>query len=374
MQITVLYLYNLQLLGGYLDEITCALRIRAQRAECEKQMTDVNISIKNNHQVSEKASRTTAKQQKGYRSCPSSLWDTFLSHCKMKCNHPPDDSEELQNEQEIIDSRLNEQFLQPSRSVPMTNKGYWLDNHGHVKLESIRGVASELVRFSSTLKYHYLNPFEALYCLETSQLIIFFNGFPLSLAEAYQILIDDPIHFRNYRVFQQLNRSGYVCLKPSSIQELEGEKSSISSPKKVTPHVPQLSGDNCEPLFKLGNTIPIPIEVLTALKARGPHDYQPNLGLQQRDLLQDVIFDVYKRETFVKNKPRKDRSGIPDYKLIIRDKTSDIPPNMKQLTYHDVTRTNEKESYKLMFASVDDDCSICFNQFENVNPERLELF
>lgn len=293
----------------------------------------------------------------------------------MKRNHPPDDSENLQDEQEIIDSRLNELFSQPSRSIPITSKGYWMEDHRHVKVESLKGTANELLSFSSASNYHYLNLFEALYCLETSQLIIFFNGIPLSLAEAYQILLENPMDFRNYRVFQQLNRSGYICLKPNNNQTSTSDRGTASGSTRVTSNRLHPSDDYSEPPLKIEYSTPIPDKVLMALRSRGPCDYKTdfNLGSQQKDILKDVVFDVYKRETFVKNKPRKDKFGKPDYKLIICDKSSDKAPNVKQLVCYD-EKKNETEGHKLIFASIDDDSSICFSYFKCVNSEELELF
>lgn len=298
----------------------------------------------------------------------------------MKRNHPPDDPEELNEDQVIIDIKLNEVFSQPPRSTPLNNKGHWVADNKHVKVASAKGIPSELLSYSSDLGYHYLNPFEALYCLESSQLIIYFNELPLSLAEAYQILLDSPNEVRNYSVFQHLNRRGYVCLKPNSIEtplEEHGinERSTKKTSKIDISQNPNL--DELGPLFKINSGAPIPIDILMSLKAKGPRDYQSDddkSSQQNGDLIRRVIFDVYRRETFLKNKPRKYKSGNPDYKLIICDKSLDRPPNIKQLACCYYANAGEKIINKLMFAIVEDDNSIRFNQFKYMESKELELF
>lgn len=314
----------------------------------------------------------------------------------MKRNYLPDSSEQAHhNEQEIITQRLDELFshsVRNQRQVPISNKGYWIHSKQHVRVDSIVGLPNELINFSPEFPYHFLNPFQALYCLEASQLLIYLFGFPLSISEAYELLLKDEEQFRYYRVFQQLNRTGYVCLKPIH-SHLASNMLIADSDQKLKQEDTQALSDsdtlNCEsetsiqPLFKI-NTIYKPYrEILDNLKQLGPKDAAEIESTLSALSTQDggrknasttIAFDIYKRENFAKNKPRKDKQGNPDYKLIVCDKSRDKPPSCQQLLAHRsallIEGGEQASKYadtffdKLLFAVVDGDASICFTQFK----------
>lgn len=301
----------------------------------------------------------------------------------MKRNHPPDNPDELLDEQVIINERLNELFSHSSselRQIPISQKGDWLSDRRHVRINSTKGLNTDLVSYSSELKYHFLKPYEALFSLESNHLKIFFNNFPLSLIEAYQVILVDQIDFRNYRVFQRLNRSGYICLQPNanlnkSPELPKREADGYTCTKIEHPQNPVETQYNFDPIFCI-DSIKISFNsVLSSLRSLGPQDYEP-LGDDELDKAVctntaiselGIDFHVYKRETYAKNKPRRGQPGTPDYHLIVCDKARQKPPSYKQLVQLDSSRAKAQDNSeigKLLFALMDDDNSICFTLFE----------
>lgn len=313
----------------------------------------------------------------------------------MKRNLPPP-PEDYKNEQLQIQARIEQLFEHSDdfiRKVPISNKGHWCDRLKHVRVDSLKGLPSEFVSYSTESKYHYLGNFEALYCLESSQLLIFHNGLPLSLAEAYQLLLIDSVQFRDYRLFQQLNRTGYICLRPSSELSpqlpLNQSQQSDSSPGSSSIELRSTEGlsssqvdgprlrasqggdasltDDVKPLFQI-DSITLPLcDLMSRLQELGPLDYLPSKQSTKSNQLEmaaaaarkgskdlNVTFDVYKRETFAKNKPRKGKQGNPDYFLIVCDKALQKQPSCNQLA---------QISNKLLFGLVDHDSSVCFAQW-----------
>lgn len=294
----------------------------------------------------------------------------------MKRNHLPDDPDELQEEQAIIISRLDELFFQQTKQVSILNKGYWLRDKRHVKLDSTKGIGQEYISYSKSLGYYFLNPFESLYHLETRQIIIFFNGLPLSLVEGYQLMISNPLEFKNYLVFQKLNRTGYICLRPDNIDPpLQQNKSTAeeSGESKNSPLLEAVEKD-LKSLFEI-DTIYLPFsQVLTSLRANGPREYQPDDCVEPKNI-RPIHFEVYKRETFIKNKPRKGQTGKPDYRLIVCDKYREKTPNIKQLSQYNSTKGEVSNSTcKIIFAIVDDDTSVCFTHFSPLETKTITLF
>lgn len=281
----------------------------------------------------------------------------------MKRNHLPTNPNELAEEQEIINQRLRELLTQPVsklRQIPVTNKGIWLEEFNHVKVESTKGISSDLLCHSSELNYQYLDRFEALFCLEANQLIIYSSGFPLSLAEAYQLLITDSDSLKNYRVFQHLNRSGYICLAPDNHHQTHTEPVEQSGESESTAKLE--IGRACgSPLFEI-DSIDIPLkEVFKSLREFGPQSDK----LRKQNQNEGIAFNVYKRETFASKRPRKDKPGEADFGLIICDKLGGNKPNWAQI--------RSGSGRNIIYALVDDN-SICFSQFEAINPNDLALF
>lgn len=298
----------------------------------------------------------------------------------MKRNHPPKESDFCpEREQSIIEARLKELFSpsESERRIPLTNKGYWLHDKRHVKIDSVKGIKREFVKFSRDLRYNYLDPFEALYCLEASQLLVFFNGFPLSLAEAYQLLLDGRNDFINYRVFQHFNRSGFVCSK--HIQE-ESQRQAVETKTKAeccdeigTFDTQLLTQANLEPLTVADSIIPIK-EMLADLRCRGPQEFKlPETYSEVPIEKLKITFNIYKRGTMARDMPRKGKQGNPDYHVIICDKSVDTVPNCKQLLEYDLQMKHSTKT-ELLFALVDDDMSISCAQIKPLDSNDLTLF
>lgn len=214
---------------------------------------------------------------------------------------------------------------QPPRLVSITNRGTWLPTELHVRLETLKGITPELVNYNSESRYHYLKPYEALFCLETSQLGLYFNELPLSLSEAYHLLLGNNFNrLQEYRVFQYLNRIGYICLPPSRVQD-----------------------QSCQYLASSNSN------------------------------LNSYSFDVYRRQSFASKRPRKDQPGYPDHylrvlnlekanegKLICRQSASDNGDDADSMT------DNDEFCDKLVIASVDIDFSLSFSQFKTLNSDN----
>lgn len=301
----------------------------------------------------------------------------------MKRNRPPDESDCCPtDEQAIIDNRLEELFSSPSESqrrILLSSKGFWLDDMRHVKIENIKGIAKEFIKYSRELKYHYLDPYGSLYCLEANQLLIYYNGFPLSLAEAYELLLDGRKDFLNYRVFQFLSRSGYVCFEQKLSDDTQlfqtetNEDSSdlLSEPQQSSTQAPQVDPKQLPNVSDYDCSIKRNLE---RLRKNGPQEISVSSLISVTNFTRlDIAFSVYKREYFASNKPSKLKEGKPDFHLVVCDKSAQTIPNCRQLLEYDL---QEKQPTRtgLLFALVDDDLSICFAQFKATNSSDLILF
>lgn len=293
-----------------------------------------------------------------------------INYCTMKRNDLPESPDHIYDEQKIVDDRLNELFCQntdKTRRVSIISRGFWLSRERHVKIESNKGISLELITYSPRLKYHYMEPFEALFSLETNNLMIYYNGFPLSLAEAYHLLLIDSVQFRNYRVFQQLNRSGFICLKPSTALLLVDHASEPFSESSPATCSKPLSMDGFEVSTQFDKLQSSLKEVLFKLRELGPKDKE--LPKPRNDYKSIINFEVYRRQNFSQNKPRKDKQGTPDYYLIVCDKSNQKYDNLRQITleYSNLKHKFDSSKFKLIIALVDIDNSICYAQFKHVD-------
>ncbi|XP_077490618.1 tRNA splicing endonuclease subunit 54 isoform X1 [Amblyomma americanum] len=57
-----------------------------------------------------------------------------------------------------------------------------------------------------------LNPLEALFLLEANQLLLMRAGVPVSISEAYELLLEDGDHYDKYLVYAHLMRAGYIVI------------------------------------------------------------------------------------------------------------------------------------------------------------------
>lgn len=288
----------------------------------------------------------------------------------MKRNHPPDEPEALFEEQKIVDDRLNQLFLcEQTHRVVHTYKGVWCPEQRAVCLDTLNTHPYD------NLKFHlngsgYLGPLEALYFMETNQLIVHFNNFPLSLPEAYHILLKDKTDLRKYITFYHLNRNGYICLPPQSSakqDQILGKNDDM--PAESDSPCDSSRNVTLEPIFKI-DTISLPFQtVLERLRQLGPQEMKLTNEQDQQQLT--ITFDVYRRKTFTKNKPRKGQVGQPDYHMIVCDKSTSYPPSPAEFLALD--QYDENLVKKLVFAIVDLEGSISFSQFNGASSSDLTL-
>ncbi|XP_037349232.1 tRNA-splicing endonuclease subunit Sen54 [Talpa occidentalis] len=95
----------------------------------------------------------------------------------------------------------------------------WSPEDGFVELKSPAGKFWQTMGFSEQGRQR-LHPEEALYLLECGCIQLFHQDLPLSVQEAYQLLLaEDTVTFLQYQVFSHLKRLGYVVrrFQPSSI-------------------------------------------------------------------------------------------------------------------------------------------------------------
>ncbi|XP_042689091.1 tRNA-splicing endonuclease subunit Sen54 isoform X3 [Centrocercus urophasianus] len=98
-------------------------------------------------------------------------------------------------------------------------KAVWKPEHGIVELESPAGKFWHTMGFSERGKQCLL-PEEALYLLECGSLQLFNKDVPMSVQEAYEILLSQgAMNLLHYQVFSHLKQLGYVVLRfnPSTV-------------------------------------------------------------------------------------------------------------------------------------------------------------
>lgn len=92
----------------------------------------------------------------------------------------------------------------------VTSVGIWVVALNLVKVTENKNLKQYIPRVINGS--FYLDPFEALFLLECRSLAITYHEIPLSIEDAYRLLLPDKRHFKLYRVFSILSKSGY-CLK-----------------------------------------------------------------------------------------------------------------------------------------------------------------
>lgn len=281
----------------------------------------------------------------------------------MKRNFPPggDKSADLQKEREIIEQRLSELYSSDQvRNVLKTNKATYLDHAHHVRLEPGAKHLEGFTQYASDLKYHYLLPYQALFLLESRQILIYYNELPLSIAEAYKLLLRDASEFQNYVVFSNLNRNGYFCLphinlNPDSYPANPDRDKDTESDELIEARTKPLLHD----VHFVDTTWK---EIMDSLRPHGPRDHDVEEDPRE-DL--SITFDVYKRESYTKNKPKGSKEGVPDYFVIVEDKNSTrFPSELCDESHH---------SNKYLFAIIDADSSLTFVQCNTLKPRDLDV-
>ncbi|XP_055096870.1 tRNA-splicing endonuclease subunit Sen54 isoform X5 [Symphalangus syndactylus] len=100
----------------------------------------------------------------------------------------------------------------------------WRPEEGFVELKSPAGKFWQTMGFSEQGRQR-LHPEEALYLLECGSIHLFHQDLPLSIQEAYQLLLTDhTVTFLQYQVFSHLKRLGYVVrrFQPSNPALVKG--------------------------------------------------------------------------------------------------------------------------------------------------------
>lgn len=244
----------------------------------------------------------------------------------MKRNFNNDAFENSHNEATVVEEKLRSLLSSTSsrelecgsRSIRLSCNGHWIVEENHVKISScFKGLDNNLLKYSKTLGYYFMERLEAIYSLEMCKLVIFYNELPISISEAYRILLPSREALNSYLIFRHLNRAGFICLIPEIRQ-------SDDTGRVVA----------CRSIF-------------------------------------NVTFDVYKRETYSKCKPGTDSShGNPDFRLLVLDKSAGDSLSLQELESYESSLV-DADKHELRFALVDDEHSMSFLEFKRMKPSDL---
>ncbi|XP_073876564.1 tRNA-splicing endonuclease subunit Sen54 isoform X11 [Macaca fascicularis] len=214
----------------------------------------------------------------------------------------------------------------------------WRPEEGFVELKSPAGKFWQTMGFSEQGQQR-LHPEEALYLLECGSIHLFHQDLPLSIQEAYQLLLtDDTVTFLQYQVFSHLKRLGYVVrrFQPSSV---------------LSPYERQLNLDASVQHLEDGDG-------KRKRSSSSPRLLEKSGGLE-------ISFDVYQADavaTFRKNNP-----GKPYARMCISGFDEPVPDlcSLKRLSY-------QSGDVPLVFALVDHG-DISFYSFRDFTlPQDVE--
>ncbi|XP_031454472.1 tRNA-splicing endonuclease subunit Sen54 isoform X2 [Phasianus colchicus] len=142
-------------------------------------------------------------------------------------------------------------------------KAVWKPEQGIVELESPAGKFWHTMGFSERGKQCLL-PEEALYLLECGSLQLFYKDVPMSVQEAYEILLSqEAMNLLHYQVFSHLKQLGYIVLRfnPSTVlspceRQLNLESHCKSSGKHHHKRRRSSSPGSCEKKHKVSEDLP----------------------------------------------------------------------------------------------------------------------
>ncbi|XP_068007635.1 tRNA-splicing endonuclease subunit Sen54 [Melanerpes formicivorus] len=142
-------------------------------------------------------------------------------------------------------------------------KAEWKPGQGIVELQSPAGKFWHTMGFSKHGKQCLL-PEEALYLLECGSVQLFYRDLPLSIQEAYEILLSqEAVSLPHYQVFSHLKQLGYIVLRfdPSTLpspyeRQLNLESHSQSSGKHHCKRKGSSSPGSCEKKLKISEDLP----------------------------------------------------------------------------------------------------------------------
>uniref|UniRef100_A0A803Y016 tRNA splicing endonuclease subunit 54 n=1 Tax=Meleagris gallopavo TaxID=9103 RepID=A0A803Y016_MELGA len=184
-------------------------------------------------------------------------------------------------------------------------KAVWKPEQGIVELESPAGKFWHTMGFSERGKQCLL-PEEALYLLECGSLQLFYKDVPMSVQEAYEILLSqEAMSLLHYQVFSHLKQLGYIVLRfnPSTV---------LSS---------------CERQLNLESRC----------KSSGKHHHKrrrsSSPGLQEDLESIKIDFNVYQADAVAKFK--KTNPGKPYVRMCVQSFDEQVPSlrALKQVTY-----------------------------------------
>ncbi|KAK4016722.1 uncharacterized protein LOC116925295 [Daphnia magna] len=150
---------------------------------------------------------------------------------------PTHSAEETATINAIVEEKMT--YLKEERAERrnLLTKADWLPQEKVAKIEKKLGGGWDVYGFDKNGKT-YLQPEEALFLIELSKLELWYSGTPVSVQQAYQILlVEDLCSTLKYRVYSHLCRQGYRLVRrvnsPSISIKRSGDAVQVSSPKRV---------------------------------------------------------------------------------------------------------------------------------------------
>ncbi|KAI9557526.1 hypothetical protein GHT06_017354 [Daphnia sinensis] len=126
---------------------------------------------------------------------------------------PTHSAEETATINAIVDEKMT--YLKEERAERrnLLTKADWLPQEKVAKIEKKLGGGWDVYGFDKNGKT-YLQPEEALFLIELSKLELWYSGTPVSVQQAYQILlVDELCSSLKYRVYSHLCRQGYRLVR-----------------------------------------------------------------------------------------------------------------------------------------------------------------
>lgn len=258
-----------------------------------------------------------------------------------KRNHLPVNEDEKQQTRARAESALGKLFdsIGQIKRITYESQGHYDEQLQTVKMSTLKNLP---LGFGKQNKAGiFLTLYEALFCFEAELVLILYNNVQLSLAEAYHLFLRNDRQFKEYIVFQKVTTAGFCVLPHSAITNCQHKSDEI-----VTPPTNMIEQTDTSPIIDPGDCNLTMEAVLDKLILYGPKE-QPS---DTTTCIPTVTFDLYIKDTFVRNKPRKGIPGKPDFQIVVVAEY-DQPPTMVHMLNNDD---------KLIFAIVDDNGSVCY--------------
>ncbi|XP_054160339.1 uncharacterized protein LOC128958500 [Oppia nitens] len=127
-----------------------------------------------------------------------------------------------------IDSK-NELICQPRIKLHVS-RGVWRSDKKLIEVIQSKGINTFIGLTIDSVKY--LEPFEALFLMESQSLEVLFEDIPLSIEESYKMFLQNESQFDLYRIYSYLSRSGYFVKRRQLQDNCSQEKSNITTLKR----------------------------------------------------------------------------------------------------------------------------------------------